>query len=45
VDSAEVVRALRRKGIVLAARQGWIRASPHFYVSEEEVEQSLAELP
>lgn len=45
VGSEAVVHALRRKGIVLAARQGWIRASPHFYISEEEVDRLLAELP
>lgn len=44
-DSDAMVRALRRKGIVLAARQGWIRASPHFYISEEDVDRLLAELP
>jgi selenocysteine lyase/cysteine desulfurase len=45
VDSETVVRALRRKGIVLAARQGWVRASPHFYISEDDVDRLLAELP
>lgn len=45
LDSAAVVRQLKAKGIVLAARQGWIRASPHFYVSPEQIERLLAELP
>jgi len=45
VDSAAVVGQLKAKGIVLAARQGWIRASPHFYVSPEQIERLIAELP
>lgn len=44
-DSAAVVGQLKAKGIVLAARQGWIRASPHFYVSPEQIERLIAELP
>jgi selenocysteine lyase/cysteine desulfurase len=45
MDSAAVVGQLKAKGIVLAARQGWIRASPHFYVSPEQIERLIAELP
>lgn len=44
-DSGVLVRALRQKGFLLAARQGWVRASPHFYISEQEVDRLLAELP
>jgi selenocysteine lyase/cysteine desulfurase len=45
VESPEVVGQLKAKGIVLAARQGWIRASPHFYVGPEPIERLIAELP
>ncbi len=45
LDSTGVVRELKTKGIVLAARQGWIRASPHFYISPDQVERLISELP
>ncbi len=45
LDSRTVVKQLRDKGFVLAARQGWIRASPHFYVSPEEVDRMIEALP
>lgn len=45
VESPEVVRELKNQGIVLAARQGWIRASPHFYISPEQIERFIAALP
>ena len=43
-DSREIVRRLREKGIIAAPRQGWVRVSPHFYISPDEIEQVLAEL-
>ena len=45
VDSRQVVRLLREKGIFAAPRQGWVRMSPHFYISLEEINRALAELP
>lgn len=45
VDSRLVVRDLKNKGIVAAPRQGWVRLSPHFYVSPEEIERVVAALP
>lgn len=45
LDSRLVVRELKAKGIAAAARQGWIRMSPHFYVSPEEVDRVIAALP
>jgi selenocysteine lyase/cysteine desulfurase len=45
VDSSEVVRHLRSKGIITAPRQGWVRASPHFYISPEDIDRMLGELP
>jgi len=45
LDARAVVNRLKMKGIVMAARQGWIRASPHFYISPEKIERLLAELP
>ncbi len=45
LHSHDVVRDLRHKGIVAAARQGWIRLSPHFYISPEEIERVVEALP
>jgi selenocysteine lyase/cysteine desulfurase len=39
VDSRQLVHHLREQGIVAAPRQGWVRFSPHFYVSPEEIER------
>jgi len=44
-DSAEIVRRLREGGIATANRGGWVRTSPHFYISPEEVEQLIEALP
>jgi cysteine desulfurase / selenocysteine lyase len=44
VDAQFIVRALKDKGIIGAPRQGWVRLSPHFYVSPEEIERMLDEL-
>ena len=45
IDSRVLHRDLREHGIVTAPRAGWLRTSPHFYVSPEEVERFLAALP
>ncbi|MGE5487312.1 MAG: aminotransferase class V-fold PLP-dependent enzyme [bacterium] len=41
VDSRVVVRRLREASIEAAPRQGWVRASPHFYVLPEEIDRTL----
>lgn len=40
-DSAVVVNKLRENGIIAAARAGWVRTSPHFYISSEEIDRAL----
>jgi cysteine desulfurase / selenocysteine lyase len=45
LDSHKVVRHLREKGVVAAVRQGWVRVSPHFYISPADIDQFLRELP
>jgi cysteine desulfurase / selenocysteine lyase len=45
VEAHEVVRRLRAEGIVAAPRQGWVRTSPHFYISPEDIDHMLAALP
>lgn len=45
VDSRLVVGQLKSRGVVAAPRQGWIRTSPHFYISPEDVGTLLELLP
>ena len=45
VDAVALVRLLKDAAALAASRQGWVRASPHFYVSPEEVERVLEVLP
>jgi selenocysteine lyase/cysteine desulfurase len=44
-EAGEIVRKLRAAGIVVAPRVGWVRVSPHFYISPEEIDRTLALLP
>jgi len=44
-DSGEIVRRLRAAGIAAAPRTGWVRASPHFYISPEDIDRVLEILP
>jgi selenocysteine lyase/cysteine desulfurase len=45
LDATETVRLLRRQKIVAAARAGWVRTSPHFYVSPPEIDRLIDVLP
>ena len=45
VDSRVLVRNLKDKGFFAAPRQGWVRISPHFYISPEEIDRLAASLP
>jgi len=44
VAAQAIVHRLRQKGFITAPRQGWVRVSPHFYISPEEIDGFLAEL-
>ena len=44
-DPAAIVGSLRNLGIVAAPRASWIRTSPHFYVSPEEIDRLIDVLP
>jgi selenocysteine lyase/cysteine desulfurase len=44
VESHVLVRHLREAGISAAARQGWVRIAPHFYIGSEEIDRMLATL-
>ena len=45
IEAAEVVRILRQKNIIAAPRAGWIRTSPHFYISPAEIDRLIDALP
>jgi selenocysteine lyase/cysteine desulfurase len=44
-DARVVVRRLKEAGIAAAPRQGWVRTSPHFYVSPDDIGRFLDALP
>lgn len=41
-DCHVTVRRLKEQGIIAAPRQGWVRASPHFYAAPEDLARFLA---
>jgi cysteine desulfurase/selenocysteine lyase len=45
VDCRKIVRDLKDRGIIAAPRQGFVRFSPHFYISPEEIEKVVDQLP
>ena len=45
LDSRLIVRQLKDRKILAVPRQGWVRLSPHFYLSMEEMEEVVAALP
>jgi cysteine desulfurase/selenocysteine lyase len=44
-DSRKVVHELKQQGIIAAPRQGWVRFSPHFYISPMEIDRVIEALP
>ncbi len=44
IESGAIVHRLKQRGIVAANRSGWVRTSPHFYISPEEIDRVIAEL-
>lgn len=45
LDCRLVVRRLKDRGIIAAPRQGWVRTSPHFYISPDEIDRMIENLP
>jgi cysteine desulfurase/selenocysteine lyase len=45
IESGAIVHQLKQRGIVAANRSGWVRTSPHFYISPEEIDRMLEALP
>jgi selenocysteine lyase/cysteine desulfurase len=43
-DARISVNSLKSKGFIAAPRQGWIRLSPHFYISPEDAERLIEAL-
>ena len=45
LDSRKVVYDLKQQGILAAPRQGWVRCSPHFYISPDDIDRVIEALP
>ena len=45
IDSRAVVQKLKDEGISAAPRQGWVRCSPHFYISPADIGKVVEALP
>jgi len=45
IDSRYLVNQLKDRGFLAAPRQGWVRTSPHFYVSPDEIAALINTLP
>ena len=45
IDAKMMVSELKRNKITAAPRQGWVRLSPHFYISGDDIDQVLRVLP
>lgn len=45
IDSRAIVRDLKQRNIIAGPRQGWVRTSPHFYISPADIDQLIAALP
>ncbi len=45
IDCRVLVSDLKREKIAAAPRQGWVRTSPHFYISPDDIDRLLFELP
>ena len=44
-EAGDIVRRLSLAGITAAPRQGWVRVSPHFYISPDDIGRMLEALP
>ena len=45
LDAETIVRTLKEHKIVAAPRAGWVRTSPHFYITPAEIDRLVAVLP
>lgn len=44
-DAREVVKTLQAANVIVAPRAGWVRMSPHFYISPEDIDRTVEALP
>jgi selenocysteine lyase/cysteine desulfurase len=42
MDSNAIVERLKSQGVMAAHRAGWVRLSPHFYITVDEVDQAVS---
>ena len=45
IDAQQIVREFSRNDVSAASRQGWVRVSPHFYISPDAIDNALGVLP
>lgn len=45
IDSSAIVSTLKAQNILATPRQQWVRVSPHFYITPEEIDRVIACLP
>jgi selenocysteine lyase/cysteine desulfurase len=45
IEATEIVRTLKEQKIIAAPRAGWVRTSPHFYLSPAEIDRLIDALP
>jgi cysteine desulfurase / selenocysteine lyase len=45
LTDVQIVQELRKAGVAAAPRAGWVRTSPHFYISPREIDKFLEALP
>jgi cysteine desulfurase / selenocysteine lyase len=45
LDARVLYSDLKRKGFLAAPREGWLRVSPHFYLTADEMDRLVDELP
>jgi len=45
VETTTIVQKLKAAGIAVAPRQSWVRVSPHFYISPDDIRRMLEALP
>ncbi len=45
IDARQIIREFSRSGVSAASRQGWVRVSPHFYISPDAIDEALRALP
>ena len=45
LEASSIMQKLKAAGVTAAPRQGWVRVSPHFYISPDDIGRMLEALP